>query len=170
MNLGMHQNSSRITTHPTLINQGHIAHLPLLPKSSLCLEGSTLKGGYCHDCDLLQPSPMHSQALSIIPEPTSSLLKSYTHFRLQTLFPNHTQPLPTRSRSSLKCISLMISLTRARHIKELTTWCHDDKHRSCVSRRDCRSTKCWRRKVCRQTTMSIDKYIDGLYRGNLWPY
>ena len=28
----------------------------------------------CHDCDLLQPSPMHSQVLSIIPESSAPCL------------------------------------------------------------------------------------------------
>ena len=43
----------------------------------------------CHDHDLLQPSSTHSRVLSIIPEPTSSILKPYTHSRLRTPVPDH---------------------------------------------------------------------------------
>ena len=68
----MYHNSSQTTMQPTPINQGHITHLPLLPKSSLCLKGSALKGGYCYNHDLLQPSPH-------IPEPTSSFSISNTY-------------------------------------------------------------------------------------------
>ena len=54
----------------------------------------------CHDHDLLQPSSTHSRVLSIIPEPTSSIPKPYTHSQLRTPVPDHARSLPTRSGST----------------------------------------------------------------------
>ena len=52
---------------------------------------------WCHDHDLLQPSPMHSRDLSTIPKPTSSIPKPHSHSRLRTPIPDHARSLPTQS-------------------------------------------------------------------------
>ena len=70
--------------------------IPLHPSPSFLVSEFCL----CHDHDLLQPSSTHSRVLSIIPEPTSSIQKPYTHSRLRTPVPDHARSLPTWSGST----------------------------------------------------------------------
>ena len=48
----------------------------------------------CHDHDLLQPSPTHSQVLSIIPETSAPFLSPQAHSRNLTLIPDSEHLFP----------------------------------------------------------------------------